>query len=69
MSAVKHGLVTDRRMGYILSNSSVRHYGGSMVADAGGVGGEGWTCDGQTNGYILSNSSVRHHGGSMVARW
>ncbi len=50
MSAVKDGLATDRRMGYILSNSSVRHHGGSMVADAGGVGEEGWTCDGQTNG-------------------
>ena len=28
-----------------------------MVADAGGVGDEAWTCD----------SSVRHHGCSMVA--
>ena len=37
-------------MGKFLSHSSVRHHGCSMVADAGGVGGEAWTCDGQTNG-------------------
>ncbi len=34
-------------------NSSVRHHGCSMIADAGGVGGEAWTCDGQTNGNFI----------------
>ena len=34
-SAVKDGLATDRQMGYIFSNSSVRHHNGSMVAHAG----------------------------------
>ena len=29
---MKHGLVTDRHMGYFCSNSSVRHYGCSMEA-------------------------------------
>jgi hypothetical protein len=52
VSAVKHGLAMDRLM-VILSNSSVRHHGCSMVADAGGVGGEAWTCDGQTNGNFI----------------
>ena len=30
-------VVTDRRMAYLLLNSSVRHHGCSMVAFAGGV--------------------------------
>ena len=45
-------------MGEFFTNSSVCHHHCSMVADAGGVGGEAWTCDGQTNGIILFNSSV-----------
>ena len=51
--AAKHGFATDRRMNEFLSNLSVRRHGCSMVADAGGSGGEAWTCDGQTNGIIF----------------
>jgi hypothetical protein len=52
----------------ILSHSSVRHHGCSMLADAGGDGGgEAWTCAGQTNGIFYPIRLSVNHGCSMVA--
>ena len=62
-SAVKHRLATDKRIGSFIQFVWLSAL---LLADDEGVGGEAWTCDGQTNEIFLSNSSVRQRCYSMV---
>ncbi len=63
--------IGNRRMEKNLSNSSVRQLCCTLVADADGVGGEAWTCDGQTNGLnflqFVCPSTLLHVGSGC--RW
>jgi hypothetical protein len=49
-SAVKHRLATDKRIGSFIQFVWLSAL---LLADDEGVGGEAWTCDGQTNGIFF----------------